>query len=350
MTRTITSIPELFRRGSRHQFQALRKFERAEREARNARHGFHPYGAQGQAQGQRDAQAPDEEEQDAGDERAAHGADVGGKHGAGDGAGLALLDAGGAITGPSIEFLGGSISSFSDRPDSTRNRRGRRVRTPAVEGEDAGLGLGAERARILLRSLTVPGWGQASLGHRHAAAWFGTVELGIWSAFTAFHIQEAMRTENALRTARLFAGIDLHGRDDEFRRIVGAFSSSEQYNLLVVTRDAANLYLSDVSNPDMAGYRAYIAAHSLTGADAWAWSDTDAERRYLEQRKDANRAALRANTALGLAVANRLVSALLAARQAGHAPRRPTHAWHLEVTPTPGPDPTAYRAGVRASF
>src|SRR2546428_2505690 len=82
--------------------------------------------------------------------------------------------------------------------------------------------LSAERARILLRSLTVPGWGQATAGRPTAARVFGLAELGVWATFTGFRIQEQMRRESYERTARILAGIDLRGRDDELRRIVGA--------------------------------------------------------------------------------------------------------------------------------
>ena len=254
------------------------------------------------------------------------------------------------MAAPEVDFGGSTISSFGEKPKSEKKAKKGKHEAAPVADEDAGLGLGAERAQILLRSLTVPGWGQATLGHRHAAAFFGTIELGVWTAFTAFHIQQAMRTESSLRSARLDAGIDLRGRDDEFRRIVGAFASSDEYNLFVVTRDAANLFLNDVNAPDMAGYRAYIAEHSLRGQNAWAWSSNETRDRYAARRKDANRASLRANTALGIAIANRLVSALHASRAAGRAHRAPAHSWNLEFTPAPGVDPTAFRAGVSASF
>ena len=258
---------------------------------------------------------------------------------------LALL----VPSAPAMEFGAGSISTFGERAKGEKKGKRPKPDAPGVDA-DSELGLGAERAQILLRSLTVPGWGQATLGHRHAAAFFGVLELGVWSAFAAFHVQQAMRTESSLRSAKLDAGIDLHRRDDEFRRIVGAFASSDEYNLLVVTRDAANLYLNDINNPDIADYRAYIAKHSLSGKDAWVWSDNDARSRYADHRKDANRAALRANTALGIAIANRLVSALHASRAAGRAHRAPAHSWNLEIAPAPGVDPTAFRAGVSASF
>ncbi len=241
-----------------------------------------------------------------------------------------------------------TISGFDEeRGRKPKQDKKPRVRVPRAE---QGMALGPERARILLRSLAVPGWGQATMGRRHAAALFATAEVGVWSAFTAFKIQEVLRAQNYLRTARQFAGIDLSRRDQEFRRIVGAFSSSEEYNLLVVSRDAANIFLKDVNKPDIVGYHDYIARHSLTGSDAWSWNDEDSFRRYGAQRKDAQRAGLRANTALGLAIANRLVSALHAARVAGSAQATPKHTWNFELSPGPGDDATAFRAGVRARF
>jgi hypothetical protein len=204
--------------------------------------------------------------------------------------------------------------------------------------------LGAERAQVLLRSLTVPGWGQATMGLKTSAWVFGLTELGIWTTFAAFRIQEQMRTDSYELTARLQAGINLHGRDEEFRRIVGSYISSDEYNQLVVYRDAANLYYD---NP--AAYNAYIAEHELKGSDVWAWSDVDGLLRYRGQRKDAQRAEIRSNTCLAAAVVNRLLSAVHAARASARIGKH-KQAWNLEAVPVEGSDATAFRFGVRTRF
>ena len=236
-------------------------------------------------------------------------------------------------------------------PREPRAPKTKKGKEPRVHANDSDEGLGAARAQILLRSLTVPGWGQATLGRKGSSRVFLLAEAGVWGAFAAFRIQESLRTETYLKTARLHAGIDLRDRDDEFRRIVGAFASSDEYNLLVVTRDAANIYLADPNNPDFDGYHAYIARHSLGGDMAWRWSDEAAFDRYGGQRKFAHRAGLRANTALGLAVANRLISALHAARAAGQAAREAKGAqgWRLEVEPGLA-EPGVYRAALTTRF
>ena len=204
--------------------------------------------------------------------------------------------------------------------------------------------MGAERARILLRSLTLPGWGQATLGRHTSAAFFGLTETAIWGTFTAFRIQVAMREDAFLRTARLQAGIDLGGRDEEWRRIVGGFESSDEYNLWVVARDAASLYYNDP-----VAREAYRVEHSLKGADTWKWSSVEAQLRYRDQRKNAQRAAQRANTTLAVAVVNRIVSALHAARAAGRlAPG--ARSWEFEVVPVACEDATAFQLRVHARF
>ena len=239
----------------------------------------------------------------------------------------------------------GSITA----PREPSQKKPKKGKAPEAAAVDENAGLGPERARILLRSLTVPGWGQATLGLNGSAKVFLVLEAGIWGSYIAFRVQEAQRTDSYLRTAQLSAGIDLSQQDDEFRRIVGAFASSEEYNLLVVSRDAANIYLSDPDHQDLAGYRAYIEQHSLKGDMAWQWTDEGSFDRYGSQRKSAQKAGLRSNTALALAVANRLVSALHAARAAGRMHAGAAQGWRLDLDPDPT-RPGAFRAALSTNF
>ena len=227
----------------------------------------------------------------------------------------------------------------------TGTSAGRSHSISSTERGGAGLPvLSAERAQILLRSLTVPGWGQATLGRNGAAKAFILVETGIWASFVAFHIQEAMRRDSYELSARLKAGIDLGSRDEEFRRLVGGFLSSDDYNVFVVYRDAANLYYDDPVQ-----YRAYIAEHELKGADTWHWASLDDLLQYRSQRKDSQRAQQRANTAMAMAIVNRFVSALHAARVAGR-PSTGHRSWNFEAAPATDGDDLALRCGVRARF
>jgi hypothetical protein len=203
--------------------------------------------------------------------------------------------------------------------------------------------LSGDRARLMLQSLTLPGWGQARLGKPRAALAFALIEAGVWGSYTAFRVQEHMRRETYERTARLFGAIELDRRDEEYRRIVGLYLSSEEYNRLVVRRDAANLYFGDP-----AGYDAYIAAHELKGADAWAWGSEEDLLRYRVERQASQRAIKHAHDALAAAVINRLLSVIHAARSSGV--RAPDHtSWRVECVPAGG-DPTAFRLALSADF
>ena len=244
--------------------------------------------------------------------------------------------------------LASSSITAPREPKKPKQPKEGKEKQPRPEATDPDAGLGPERAAVLLRSLTIPGWGQATLGHKGSAKAFALVEAAVWTSFVAFRVQQAMRTDTYLRTAQLSAGIDLHDDDDEFRSIVGAYASSDEYNLLVVSRDAANLYLSDPDNPDIEGYRAYIEEHSLKGDQAWRWSDEQSFLRYGDQRQFAQKAGLRANTALGLAIANRLVSALHAARLAGR-PHEQAQGWRLELEPGLA-EPGRFRAAFTKNF
>lgn len=203
--------------------------------------------------------------------------------------------------------------------------------------------LSGDRARLMLQSLTVPGWGQATLGQRRAALAFGLIELGTWGSFSAFRIQQHLRQQTYESTARLFGGIELSGRDEEYRRIVGLYPSSEEYNRLVVRRDAANLYYGDP-----AAYDAYVAAHEIRGADAWSWNTEVDFQRYRLERQAAQRASKHAQDALAAAVINRLLSVIHVSRS--HPRTAPDQtSWRVELAPTGG-DPTAMRLALRADF
>ena len=268
---------------------------------------------------------------------------------AGDG-GAPTADEPAAVAGGTIAGIRGTASPFArpvwdggpDGPLLARAHPGEA--TVAQSGPRPRLALSAERAQVLLRSLTVPGWGQATLGRNTSATVFGLAELGTWVTFTAFRVQEQMRRDAYIRTARVLAGINLRGRDEEFKRIVGSWGSSDEYNLYVVARDAANLYYS---KPD--SMRMYIEAHELKGGDRWAWPDLESFLRYRAQRKNAQRAAIRAQTVLTIAVINRLLSAVHAGRASARAQEH-RQSWRLEAEPASSGDVTAFRVGVRTRF
>jgi hypothetical protein len=167
-----------------------------------------------------------------------------------------------------------------------------------------------------LRSLVVPGWGQLATGHKTQAATFFTLEAASWASYITFQRQGKLRRDAYFETAQIYAGIALEGQDEDIRRLVGQYQSNDVYNQYVVRREAA--FFID----DPAEQQAYIAEHSLGGAETWAWTDFDDFLRYREQRRSSEAAYHNSEFVLGFALANRLVSAAMAAKQASSARKK----------------------------
>jgi hypothetical protein len=232
---------------------------------------------------------------------------------------------------------------------------------PSAEPRDPGAlksplpaGRGGETNPLVAmgKSLLIPGWGQLATGHHTQAAVFAALEFGTWAAFGTFERQGALRRSSYFATAQQFAGIDLKGKTDDMRRLVGQYQSNDVYNQFVVLREAAYFFSDSVSRAQ------FIAAHYLGPDDAWSWDSFDAFQVYRAQRRSSEQAFQRARYALGFAVVNRFVSALAAARQAaalrkaaraadvGGVPGRPSASLAVDVAPGRGLVPDARLACV----
>ena len=207
-------------------------------------------------------------------------------------------------------------------------------------------------AGAALRSLILPGWGQLATGHYTQAAVFGGIEVATWTSYITFERQGALRRDSYFETARLYAGIDLEQRDESYRKLVGQYRSSDVYNQYVVMREAAYFYT------DPADQQAYIESRSIPAENAWNWNDDRAAfDRYGAQRRSSEQAYKNGQYALGVAVINRVVSAVAAARQAKSrkeaaaltgdaAPLRPQASVQWSLAPGPSLVPNAQVACV----
>ena len=177
--------------------------------------------------------------------------------------------------------------------------------------EPAQSSIGPSPASAGLRSFILPGWGQVATGHYTQAAVFGAIEVATWASYITYRHQGNLRKDSYFQTARLFAGIDLEGKNEDYRKGVGQYRSSDVYNQYVVMREAAYFY----ENP--ADQEAYIASRSIPAANAWNWNDDRAAfDRYGVQRRASEQAYKNSQYALGVALINRVVSGIAAARQA----------------------------------
>src|SRR5262245_13705862 len=90
----------------------------------------------------------------------------------------ATLDLGDHPMVSRLTLATGSITAPRE-PSKKKPKKNKPAEAAAV---DENAGLGPERAQILLRSLTVPGWGQATLGLNGSAKVFMVLEAGIWGS------------------------------------------------------------------------------------------------------------------------------------------------------------------------
>src|SRR5215831_1060743 len=161
------------------------------------------------------------------------------------------------------------------------------------------------------RSLVLPGWGALHAGHRNVGLAFLVVEASLWTTVAVSSGQGGMRTHSFEQTAQIYAGIDLTQHDENYRKLVSSYQSSDEYNRLVVYRNAAALYYGD-----FASYTAYINTHSLTGANSWNWEDLDQWAHYQDLRRSSERAYQRARFAAAGLIVNRIVAAIVSSRMA----------------------------------
>jgi len=159
------------------------------------------------------------------------------------------------------------------------------------------------------RSLVLPGWGALHQGHRNVGLAFLVVEAGLWTTVAVSSGQGSMRRASFEETAQLYAGIDLKSHDDNFGKLVSNYQSSDEYNRLVVMRDAASLYYGDFGS-----YTAYIDRHELKGSDTWNWQDQTQWAAYQDLRRSSERAYQTARFAAAGLIVNRIVAAIVASR------------------------------------
>jgi hypothetical protein len=184
--------------------------------------------------------------------------------------------------------------------------------TPVPAAPEA-QGVGGRRvAPELLRSLVLPGWGEWHQGHRDLGLAFLTIEAALVGTVAVSIGQGHLRRGSSERTAESFAGIDLRNHPDQFRSWLADYQSSDEYNRLVVYRDAAARYYGDPVN-----YNRYIDEHSLKGADSWSWESHDALTQYRLERRGYQHAFQRASFAAAGMLINALASAVTSGYLAG---------------------------------
>jgi len=158
----------------------------------------------------------------------------------------------------------------------------------------------------LLLSCVVPGWGEIYVGETTRGRWFMAAEAGIWAGYGAFKIQEGMREDDYREYAQIFAGTDA-GAGSGYLSDMGGYIRSEgddSYNESI-RREARSLFPNDLQ-----AQAAYLAENGYHGDLSWDWGTKDRFYEYRDLRRIASEAERNAFYVTGLAVLNRVLSAV----------------------------------------
>lgn len=171
---------------------------------------------------------------------------------------------------------------------------------------------GISRRKAIGASLLLPGWGQWLTGNRGRAKAFFVTELGIAATYVFFGVQGKVRRNRYVDYAEQFAGVeDADGKEDTYYRNLGVYSNSDEY-VEYIQSTARALYGDDLASRDD-----YVARYAPSAAESWEWVSDGHRRDYREQRKDSRNSYRRASHMVGVALLNRVLSAIDAAFAAG---------------------------------
>ncbi len=192
---------------------------------------------------------------------------------------------------------GDPLAQALGRPSTQSDLIGGRREDPDRPSKPLNLG---EKIKAGALSLFLPGAGQYYNGQRGKAGLFAAAELGIWGAYTVFHIQGHNRSQTYREYANIYAGTS-GDHTDTYWQSVGRYLSSDEYNESVM-REARAFQESDLQ--------------LITGNDQWQWRNEDLQLNYLHLRADANHAYDHRDFMVLFSIINRAVAVFDAVRNA----------------------------------
>jgi hypothetical protein len=146
--------------------------------------------------------------------------------------------------------------------------------------------------KAFLMSFVIPGAGEHYVGSQIKSRVFLLSEIGFWSALVSFRHLGKWREDDFKMQAVRAAGADVNGKDDRYFDVLGFYGSREDYNKVGRVYDPERPYYSDT--------KAYF----------WRWESDAARQKYRSLKNDSRSYYRDANFALGLIVANHLLSAM----------------------------------------
>ncbi|MCB2229342.1 hypothetical protein KQH82_01415 [bacterium] len=150
--------------------------------------------------------------------------------------------------------------------------------------------------KAALLSALVPGAGEYYLGNKKKARYFFAAEALTWVGYLSFKVYGNWKEDDYIRFAQANANAQLADKDDEFRDLVGFYTSIDEYNSFGRVFDPERPYLTDT--PD----------------NHWRWQNQQDQETYRHLKNRAREADRRSDFMLGVAVVGRIISVIDAIR------------------------------------
>jgi hypothetical protein len=150
--------------------------------------------------------------------------------------------------------------------------------------------------KALLYSALLPGLGENYVGHKTKAKIFFGVEISTWIAYASFRTWGSWRKDDMVKFAADKAGVNLDGRDEIYEDMVGFYNDVDEYNNAGRVDDEERPYYDPQS------------------ANAWYWQSDDDRVLYRSMKNRYRDAYRKSDFMIGVAIVNRLISMIDAAR------------------------------------
>jgi hypothetical protein len=187
--------------------------------------------------------------------------------------------------------------------------------------------------KAALYSLLLPGLGDYKLNNKGRATAFFAAEGLIWISYGVFQSQGHQREDDYQELAVQFAGVSRTGHSDDFYARVREFDNSDQYEVDVKNTGREDLFdPNDLESINPDALEAYYVDNRVSDFEPWKWQSLEKRVQYSEARSASKTSYRRADYMIAAAVANRLVSAVVAFTAARNMQPEKV-GYHLDFSP-----------------
>lgn len=147
-------------------------------------------------------------------------------------------------------------------------------------------------AKAALYSALLPGLGEFYVGHKQKARIFFGAEAATWIGYASYRIYGHAKEQDYIRFAETNANAQLEGKNDEFRDMVGFYTSINEYNSFGRVFDPDRPYLVD--SPE----------------NHWQWQTPEDQATYRHLKNRSREAYRKSDFFIGIAVIARVISVI----------------------------------------